>query len=74
MSDITNYIILFTSIVILYLAFKHKSCPKIVVDPPYEPKEIRVSDIFRKMFNDREPVPGKISLSVDTAPVNSTPI
>jgi hypothetical protein len=66
MDSIAIYVILIISILILYIAIKSKTLDcrptseKVEEDVPVVP--IKVSDIFRQMFQDREPVPGRIIL------------
>jgi hypothetical protein len=65
MDSIAIYVILIISILILYIAIKSKTLD---CRPPSEKVEeipvvpIKVSDIFRQMFQDREPVQGHIPL------------
>ena len=59
------HILLLISIFILYIAIKSKTlqCVDIKVSPEPDQKiQVRVSDIFRSMFQDAEPTPGNIGL------------
>jgi hypothetical protein len=66
MDSIAIYVILIISILVLYIAIKSKTLDcrpvteQVVEEIPVVP--IKVSDIFRQMFQDREPVPGRIIL------------
>lgn len=68
MDRLAIYSMFLISIYILYLAIKSKMtiCPYDTPKPKVpEPIPIKVSDIFRSMFQDREPVPGHIGLGTD---------
>lgn len=63
MDNIAVYIVLIISILVLYIAIKSKTLD--CRQPIQKVEEdtivpIKVSDIFRQMFQDREPVPGRI--------------
>lgn len=58
------YILLLISIFILYIAIKSKTlqCVDIKVSEPEQKIQVRVSDIFKSMFQDAKPTPGNIGL------------
>lgn len=63
--SIAIYSILIISILVLYIAIKSKKLDcSVPIEQERVVKPVKVSEIFKKMFSDREPIPAPISLDL----------